>query len=63
MNDVMEYNVSLCGNKNLFNVILRCLFEVMVKRTCEFIEESHLLAVLQKACRGRRLVCEGGHIF
>lgn len=55
---MMYYNITGCDNKNLFNVILSCLFEVMVKWTCEFIKKTNLLAVLQKASRGRGLVCK-----
>lgn len=58
--DMMYYNITGCDNKNLFNVILGCLFEVMVKRTCEFIKKTNLLAVLQKASRGWGLVCNRG---
>lgn len=50
------------NKNNLFNVIFSCFFEVMVERTRKFIEESNLLAVLQKAGWCRSLVCNGGNL-
>lgn len=47
----------LWNRKYLLIVIFSSFFEVVVKWTCKFIEESNLLAILQKASRCGCLVC------